>query len=105
MKSELKKAIKDLIEVVDDELHNEDNWYVRHFMPEEGTHTAYDKYENRNYKYNITRQDALEEGQYGLLGCKDNVYLQEFITEGKILDKVVELVRQIGWEIYNGKNN
>ena len=112
MKKELKLAIKNLIETVDDELHDEENWYVQHFMPNAGTYWTEEKDcdENGNWGFvdssvTITEEDALAEGQYELLTCKDKTYLEEFITQGEILDKVVELVRQIGLEIYDGKIN
>lgn len=107
MNKETQEKLDILIGSVRKELNNQDNFYIKHFMPETGTFFTDDKDcdENGNWglvnsSVTVTEEDALSEAQTELLENVD--YLEEFFFETGLRGKMYDFMKAICKENING---
>ena len=102
MRKETKQAFKELLEVTRKNLNDLDNFEISKFAPEVGVQEDWERdcddegnWGFRTVKYNITEEQALEEGQYRLLMDENKGYFEDFLFESEIRGKILNFMKCI----------
>ena len=109
MNNQVKTAFRELLKEVKRSMNDTRNSYIEEFLPETGVFETEDRdtdeYGNWGFRTSyveVSEEDALRQAQDTLVNGSDKVYLDEFLFETSIRDRIFDFMKAVCGEMING---
>jgi hypothetical protein len=108
MNNQVKTAFRELLKEVKRSMNDTRNSYIEEFLPETGVFESDDRDmdDNGNWGFRtsyveVSEEGALRQAQDTLVNRADKVYLDEFLFETAIRDRIFDFMKAICKEMIN----